>query len=446
MKWLILLKAWNDQAEGAKIQVADADAKTLVADGTARECTDDENPEKKATDEMGARLGKAVADAVEKAVDGAVQKLSTFKVPVQVRDTALEAKGGFENFGEFAMAAKDWGSGARKDVRIGKIVLPDEAETRATGMNEAVDSEGGILVPPEFVQGIYDKVFNQVDLIGRTDSLSIKGNSIRLPMENESSRATGSRHGGVTGYWVEGGGSKTSSKPTFAYATLRPHKMAVLVFTTDELVDDSSIALGTYLSKKASQEISFLTNASLIAGTGAGMPLGILNAPGHVAQAKELGQAADTIVAENIVNMWSRMFAPSRQNAIWMINQECEPQLMTMTINVGTGGIPVYMPANGLSERPYGLLLGRPVLPTEWNEALGDEGDIILADWSQYLSVTKGAVKVAMSIHLKFDYDETAWRFVFRVDGQPWWPLPLTPFKGNALLTQSPFVTLADRA
>jgi len=441
MKWLILLKAWNDQAEGAKIQVSDADAKTLVADGTARECTDAENPETKAADEMGARLGKAVADAVEIAVDGAVQKLSNFKVPVTVKDSEAEARGGFEDFGEFAIAAKAFGKG-NIDDRIAKII----SVKAPTGMSEGVDSDGGLLVPPEFSQRILDKVFNPVDLIGRTDSLTIRGNSIRIPMENESSRADGSRHGGTRGYWVEEARSKTASKPTFTYANLRPKKMAVLIYATDELIEDSSIALATYLTKKAGDEISFVTNAALMAGTGAGMPLGILNAPCLVSVAKEVGQAADTLVSENIMKMWSRMFGPCRQNAIWLINQECEPQLMTMTINVGTGGIPVYMPANGLSERPYALLMGRPVLPCEWSEALGDQGDIALCDWSQYLSVTKGAIKTAMSIHLRFDYDETVFRFVFRVDGQPWWPLPLTPYKGAAANTLSPFVVLDDRA
>jgi len=440
-KWLVLLKEWSGQAAGEKIQVGDADAKTLVADGTARECTADENPETKAADELAEKIGKTIADQVEIAVDGAMQKLSNFKVPVQVRDEKAEARGGFENFGEFAACVKAFGAGQTPDDRIGKIL-----SAKATGMSEGVDADGGLLVPPEFSQRILDKVFNPNDLIGRTDTLSIKGNSITLPMEDESSRATGSRHGGVVGYWVAEAGSKTSSYPKFKYARLQPHKMAVLVFTTDELLEDASMALDGYLTKKAGQEISFLTNAALMAGTGAGMPMGILNAPCLVSVAKELGQAADTLVTENIVKMWSRMFGPCRANAIWLINQECEPQLMTMTINVGTGGIPVYMPANGLSERPYGLLMGRPVLPCEWSEALGDQGDIALCDWSQYLSVTKGAVKTAVSIHLKFDYDETAFRFVFRVDGQPWWPLPLTPFKGAAANTLSPFVVLDDRA
>ena len=77
-------------------------------------------------------------------------------------------------------------------------------------------------------------------------------------------------------------------------------------------------------------------------------------------------------------------------------------------------------------------------------QTLGTQGDIGLADFSQYLIGDKGGIKVATSIHLRFDYDETAFRFVLRYDGQPWWLSALTPRRGTSTL--SPFVVLAVRA
>ena len=136
---------------------------------------------------------------------------------------------------------------------------------------------------------------------------------------------------------------------------------------------------------------------------------------------------------------------PSRPNSVWLINQDIEPDLHTMSIAVGTGGIPVYMPANGLSQQPYGTLYGRPVLPIWQCQTLGTAGDIILADMSQYLLAEKGGIQSASSIHVKFQYDETAFRFVMRLDGQPWWNSALTPFKGGATKTLSPFVVLESR-
>jgi HK97 family phage major capsid protein len=125
---------------------------------------------------------------------------------------------------------------------------------------------------------------------------------------------------------------------------------------------------------------------------------------------------------------------------VWLINQDIEPQLHTMGLAVGSGGIPVYMPANGWNGQLYSTLFNRPVLPIEQCQTLGTAGDIILADLSQYILIDKGNMQAATSIHVKFVEGETAFRFVYRVDGAPWWVSALTPYKGSN--TQSPFVCL----
>ena len=158
----------------------------------------------------------------------------------------------------------------------------------------------------------------------------------------------------------------------------------------------------------------------------------------------ETGQAAATVVSENLIKMWARMWAPSRRNAVWLINQDVEPQLMQLSLPVSTGGQLVYMPPGGLSASPYGSIFGRPVLPVEYCQTLGTTGDVILADLSEYYAIEKGGVEAASSIHVRFVYDETVFRFVYRFDGQPSWASALTPFKGTNTL--SPFVVLAARA
>jgi HK97 family phage major capsid protein len=167
--------------------------------------------------------------------------------------------------------------------------------------------------------------------------------------------------------------------------------------------------------------------------------------------AKESGQDADTIVANNIINMWSRMYAPCRRNAVWLINQDIEPQLFKMSFNILNasgaivGGVPVYLPANGLSGSPYATLMGRPVIPTQACETVGDKGDIILVDLTQYMTLYKaGGIKTDVSMHLWFDYDVAAFRFIFRVTGQPWWAAAISPRDGSNSLSWA--VTLDERA
>ena len=117
---------------------------------------------------------------------------------------------------------------------------------------------------------------------------------------------------------------------------------------------------------------------------------------------------------------------------------------MTMAQVVGTGGVPVYIPGNSAAASPFGTLLGRPVIPVEQCKTVGDLGDIVLADMSQYMLIEKGGVKQAESIHVRFLYDEQVFRFTYRVNGQPLWDSALTPANGSN--TVSPFVALAARA
>ena len=64
-------------------------------------------------------------------------------------------------------------------------------------------------------------------------------------------------------------------------------------------------------------------------------------------------------------------------------------------------------------------------------------------DLSCYLTGSKGGMQSASSIHIAFTTDQTAFRFIYRVDGQPKWNSPLTPKNGGE--TVSPYVTLAAR-
>lgn len=249
----------------------------------------------------------------------------------------------------------------------------------------------------------------------------------------------------MLGYWEEEAGEKTKSKPKFRKIELNLKKLVGLCYATDELLDDSA-ALESVIKTGFTSEFGFLLDDAIINGTGAGQPLGILPAGCLVSVAKETGQKAATVVAENVIKMYSRIFASSRPNAMWLINQNIEPQLFTMSLAVGTGGIPIYMPAGGLSGQPYGTLFGRPVIAIEQAATLGTLGDIIFADLANgYILAEKGGIKSDMSIHVRFEFDESVFRFVMRVDGQPVRASALIPYKGSSD-TQSHFIGLATRS
>lgn len=320
----------------------------------------------------------------------------------------------------------------------------DQRLFAATGLNETVTSDGGFLVQTDFSSQMLQDLVNSEDLANRCRRVTISGNANSMKMNgvDETSRAS-TRSGGVLGYWKAEAAQYSSSKPKFREIELNLHKLIGLCYATDELLSDAA-ALEGFIRQAFVEEFRFQRNEAIINGTGSGQPLGILNAGCLVSVTKESGQKADTIVAENIVKMYSRMFASSRSNAVWLINQDVEPQLFTMSLAVGTGGVPIYMPAGGLSGQPYGTLFGRPVIAIENCPTLGDVGDIIFADLNGYILAEKGGIESAMSIHVKFDYDESVFRFTMRVDGQPVRASALTPAKGSN--TQSHFIALAARA
>ena len=72
------------------------------------------------------------------------------------------------------------------------------------------------------------------------------------------------------------------------------------------------------------------------------------------------------------------------------------------------------------------------------------KGDVILADWSRYLLVSKGGIRRAASIHVYFDTDEVAFRWTWRINGEPADLAPATQYKGST--TTSPFVLLDTRS
>lgn len=346
----------------------------------------------------------------------------------------------FKSFGEQLISIM------KADMPGGEIDPRLATVAKATGMSESLPSEGGFLVQQDFSTELLRLVHETGTLPGRCRKLPIgpDKNGLLVNAVAESSRATGSRWGGIQCYWKDEAGTKAPTKPKLRQMRLDLKKLIGAYYATDELLQDT-VALESFMMQAFTEEFGFMMDDGIVNGLGAGQLLGIMNSPCKVAQPKEANQAAATIVSKNIMKMWTRLWARSMPNAVWLINQSCWEQIFGLTITVGTGGAPMYIEPGKIKDAPYGALLGRPILPIEQCQALGTEGDIILADLSQFLLIDKGGIQSQSSIHVKFLNDETVFRFVYRVDGQPTWIAPLTPYKDTGK-TQSPFITLAVRA
>jgi HK97 family phage major capsid protein len=191
-------------------------------------------------------------------------------------------------------------------------------------------------------------------------------------------------------------------------------------------------------------EFGYKLDDVILNGSGAGQGLGVLNSNALVQVAKRTGQKADSILFENIVDMDAQLADASDSTAFWIANRETKPELALMTIAVGTGGVPVYLPANGAAGRPSQELYGRKMVTMEQASALGDVGDLMLFDPNEYIFIDKGGIQSAVSIHVQFLTDESTFRWTYRYNGQPLRSSPLSPAKGSK--ARSPFVAIAQRS
>ncbi len=345
------------------------------------------------------------------------------------RRDRLRGDNGFQAFGDFAMAVKNAGAlGGEVDGRL-------MAAAASTFGNEGSGTDGGFAIPPDFRTAIMDKAFNEDSLISRTDQQVVSGNSLTFP----SSMTTPWGTTGAQARWTAEAAAATQDKEPIQEINIRLNKLSILVPMTEELLEDAP-AMGGFVARKAGEAIDYKISDAIVNGDGVGKPLGFINSLAFISQAKETSQTADTIVAANVTKMLGRLPVQMRRNAVWLVHPDAENQFPLMVI----GDQPVYLPPGGIRGEVFGNLLGRPVIPHQTCQTLGDEGDIYLVDLRQYLTAVKsGGVRAQTSIHLWFDQGITAFRFDLRVAGQPWWSEVTTA--DNGTFTQSPFITLAER-
>lgn len=367
----------------------------------------------------------------------AVASVPGISQPMSVRGGENRASGQpFTCLGEQLVAIVQAGMGLPTDPRL---------FGGPSGGAANVGVDGGYLIQKDFVPELMKAGFESGTLASKCSQHEVSANAdgLEVPYVNETSRATGSRWGGVQVYRRPEAETVTATKPKIGLWEVRLEDLMGLAYLTDRLSQDAAAMEGVFREAFV-DEFGFVLDDEIFRGTGVGRCLGILNSGATVSIAKEAGQLGGTIDAINISKMWAAILPRSKANGAWFINTEINTQLDQMQIGTGTSGQLVYMPPGGLSGQPYGTLKGRPVYEIEQASALGTVGDIAFLDLSQYKLVSKGGMQQAESIHVRFIYGEKTLRWLTRVNGAPKLKTSITPYKGATAL--SPFVTLATRA
>lgn len=333
---------------------------------------------------------------------------------------------GFKTAGDFFMAVK-------RSAMTGNV----DQKLQASIAYEKNGEDGGFLVPDEINMDIQKKLESSESLLGRTREFRTGGNNLAINIDEDQPW-----NGGVRAYWIEEGGTYTATKPKFRQAQWRLHKLGALVQPTDELLEDAT-GLESYIRTLAPEAIMHAINSAIISGNGAGKPSGLLASTMRYTVAKENMQTADTINSKNVLKMYARMLPAALAGAVWLVNAGCIEQLLMLKDD--NDNYICLAPGSQMNQSPYTTLLGKPVLPMLGAmPALGDEGDIIFVNLQYYWSLLKSTgVKQAVSTHLYFDRDITAFKFTMRIDGKVPFLSPVATENGN--FQMSPIVTLEAR-
>ena len=363
------------------------------------------------------------------------------------RDDAIFGKGGEVRSTKWSelqqragLDSTDWG-GWKDEGEYFSVLASQRWDPRLQhrAQGTIIDSDGGFAVPSPLAAQIFDTSLESEIIRPRARIFTMTSQTLGVNQWDGPDHSGRKLYGGIQANWSGETATLNVDTAKLRRTTLGAKKLAFLGRVSTELVEDSP-NFSTQFREALTGAAGWHLDDAFLNGVGGNQPEGIRNSPALITVTAESGQAADTIVWENIVNMWARLWPGGQNNAIWIANGNTIPQLYQMNLAIGTAGVPVFLPAS----QPAATLFGRPILFTEKLPKLGDAGDILLVDPKQYAIGMRVGVSLMISPHVYFTSDELAFRLRMRVDGKSLWDKALTP--AEATETISPFVQLAARA
>ena len=322
------------------------------------------------------------------------------------------------------------------DNRLGAV-------NAAQGINTGSGTDGAFAIQEDFAGVILETAATSGDILSRVDSYTsgAASNAVRF-MTCDETDVSESVYGGVQAYWASEAATVAASRPKFYETKIDLDKLMAFIYITEEAMEDMPFMSGL-LNNAMATAANRLLEGACIDGDGVGKPLGILHAPRLVTVEKENGQT-EMLTFKNIARMYGRILPRCKTGAVWVMHPDMAEELPFLTLPVGTGGVPVYLPPTGATGAPYATLYGKPIIETDHMAEVGKAGDIGLFDLKQYMLLRKGTVKQDMSIHVEFLTAQNCFRLQLRAGGAP---------KGknavklkNSKVLRSPFVVLGARS
>lgn len=458
MRKIKLIKDWKGHKAGTVLEVDEDTLAEIKADGACEDYDAElEAKLQKAQDDS----AKAAADAAIKAVQDELKSLDLGKkmVHIEVRDKSDDdpchgyLKGSTKSIDELTEDEIAYAFGKfcadvfrARDSKESELLMKSRERSEemirkaaGDGMVVGADQEGGYLIFSAASQMLLKASLESSIVRPRASRLTLSTQVLNLPYLRNDDHSSGTVYGGIAVYFDDELAQGTASKPKLGNVELKLKKMTAMGYASEEWIKWSPVSLGGWLIPRFGEAIGWKEDLAFLTGQGGAQPLGIQNANCAVEVSGEDGQDTDTFVLENTSKMFARLVVMKESSVVWMMNKTVFPQLPQLNVEVGTGGAAVFM--TNIAGKPGQSIWGYPIAYSEKLPVLGDAGSVMLVDISDYIVADdQSGPDVAQSIHLKFDYGQTAFRIVKYIDGQNATAKAFTPAKGDTL---SPVVKIA---
>lgn len=320
-------------------------------------------------------------------------------------------------------------------VKRGNTKRLEQVYKSAKDISSQSGAAGGYLIPDEFHARLMEIQQANSQILARVTRQPVATDAGRFPaLDYTVTPTAGSGQtalaAGLSAATTAPGSAYTEDQPTFKEIAYAVRKVGGYTEVENEVIADSPFAIESLLTRLFGVVVTAKVERDVLRGTGAGEPLGILNA----ACAIGVTTASDNVFAwADATNMVSRFKSMGGQ-PVWVIHPSIWPDIGNFETSNG-GGVWQANMQGGLGTS----LLGYPILVSEhMPQANGDA--VLLADLSAYILFERQMLSVAYSEHAAFTSGKGTWRFDYRLDGMPWLTGAITLADPTGSFTVSPFV------
>lgn len=435
-----LSKPFQGQPPGAQIDLSPDDAKTLVAAGVAEAVQG--NPFEAllqgATDGILASIQAGLETQITKALQQfASAQTKSRKNGVPEIFGAGNSGDSKKTFGAYLLAVR------HGDVKaleaMGSCYIDWENAGQKADMTSNIGARGGFAVPIQHYEDIALRVLDMSVVRPYARVIPMTGRMVEIPTPNYTTAPSSgdtATLSGLTLRWTEEGAAVTQTEPTLKQLEITNYELSGYSKLSNSLLSDSP-ALESFLMDLFAEGVAWYEDYAFLRGDGVKKPLGMVTwvSNNSFTQARS---AASAIALADCAKLCGKLLMGTTpaSKIFWAIHPTVIEKLLTMT-----GGDNMVFIGNDAGGKPMWKLFGYDVRVTEKLPALNTAGDLLHANGKHYVIGDRRQYEVAFSEHAGFTTNQTYFRVVSRVGGQPWLRDKVT--LSDASSTLGSFVTLA---